>query len=201
MGEACYLLGKLQESIEYYGMSLSINEELHTAHPDDIGMWIALAEALGNFGDLRLRMGDVAEARSHLERALAIHREVLALDTDNIDQARNVAYDLHRLGTVEAISGSEEKAALRFEEARRIREEIFEIDPKNSERRHAQCSVVLRRTDPAAADTLVKDAVEDVRTAVAAGYRDKVTLAIDPDLLPLQSLPTYREIVEGIPAP
>jgi len=242
MGEACYLLGKLQESIEYYGMSLSINEELHTAHPDDIGMWIALAEALGNFGDLRLRMGDVAEARSHLERALAIHREVLALDTDNIDQARNVAYDLHRLGTVEAISGSEEKAALRFEEARRIREEIFEIDPKNSERQlelmltlsrcgdvtraiaigesirnaaqasttdvllalarcHAQCSVVLRRTDPAAADTLVKDAVEDVRTAVAAGYRDKVTLAIDPDLLPLQSLPTYREIVEGIPAP
>ena len=66
---------------------------------------------------------------------------------------------------------------------------------------HAQCSVKLRPTDPAAADIQVNSAVEAVRDAVAAGYRDRVTLTIDPDMLPLQSLSAYREIVAEIAAP
>ena len=242
MGEACYLTGELQEAIRYFELSLSINEDLHAANRDDAVTQIALAEVLGNFGDLHLRMGKIGNARRDLKRSLALHRDVLALDGNDVDQARSVAYDLHRLGTVESMAGDEEESARRFDEARRMREEILAIDPKNSERQielmltrsrcgdvegalsiaasirdsvrasttdlllalarcYAQCAVKLRPTDPAAADTQVNDAVKAVRDAVAAGYRDRVTLTIDPDLLPLQSLPAYREIVAGIAAP
>ena len=242
MGEACYLTGELQEAIRYYGLSLSTNEDLHAANRDDAATQIALAEVLGNFGDLHLRMGEIGNARSLFERSLALHRDVLALDGNDVDQARSVAYDLHRLGTVESMAGDEEESARRFDEARRMREEIVAIDPKNSERQielmltrsrcgdvegalsiaasirdsvqasttdlllalarcHAQCSVKLRPTDPAAADIQVNSAVEAVRDAVAAGYRDRVTLTIDPDMLPLQSLSAYREIVAGMAAP
>ena len=242
MGEACYLTGELQEAIKYYGLSLSTNEDLHAANRDDTATRIALAEVLGNFGDLHLRMGEIDNARRVWERSLALHRDVLALDDNDVDQARSVAYDLYRLGTVESMAGDEEEAARRFDEALRMREEIVAIDPKNSERKielmltrsrcgdvegalsiaasirgsaqaittdvllaharcHTQCAVKLRPTDPAAADTQANHAVEAVRNAVAAGYRDRVTLTIDPDLLPLQSLPAYREIVGRIAAP
>ncbi len=242
MGEACYLTGELQEAIKYYGLSLSTNEDLHAANRDDTATRIALAEVLGNFGDLHLRMGEIDNARRVWERSLALHRDVLALDVNDVDQARSVAYDLYRLGTVESMAGDEEEAARRFDEALRMREEIVAIDPKNSERKielmltrsrcgdvegalsiaasirgsaqaittdvllalarcHTQCAVKLRPTDPAAADTQANHAVEAVRNAVAAGYRDRVTLTIDPDLLPLQSLPAYREIVGRIAAP
>ncbi|MEN9667888.1 MAG: Serine/threonine-protein kinase PknB [Planctomycetota bacterium] len=242
LGEACYLTGESQEAIRYFELSLSINEDLHAANRDDAMTQIALAEVLGNFGDLHLRMGKIGNARRDLKRSLALHRDVLALDGNDVDQARSVAYDLHRLGTVESMAGDEEESARRFDEARRMREEIVAIDPKNSERQielmltrsrcgdvegalsiaasirdsvqasttdlllalarcYAQCAVKLRPTDPAAADTQANDAVEAVRDAVAAGYRDRVTLTIDPDLLPLQSLPAYREIVAGIAAP
>lgn len=241
MGEACYLSGRLQDSITYYGLSLATNEELHAADPDDVATRIGLAEVLGNFGDLRLRMGDVDDARRNLERSLALHRDVFALDVGNVDQARNVAYDLHRLGTVETIAGDAAKADAWFDEALRMREEIAAIDPRNSGRQielmltlarrgevdramaicdslrattqtstpdvlldvarcAAQCSVHRRPTDPAAADALTDVALEAIRYAVEAGLRDKVTLSIDPDLLPLHSLTAYRAIIDGISA-
>jgi hypothetical protein len=36
---------------------------------------------------------------------------------------------------------------------------------------------------------------------VAAGYKDKVTLTTEPDLLPLKLLPAFGEIISGLGSP
>jgi hypothetical protein len=138
--------------------------------------------------------GDEQESARRFDEARRMREEIVAIDPKNSERQIELMLTRSRCGDVEgALSIA---ASIRDSAQASTTDLLLALA-----RCHAQCSVKLRPTDPAAADIQVNSAVEAVRDAVAAGYRDRVTLTIDPDMLPLQSLSAYREIVAEIAAP
>ena len=63
---------------------------------------------------------------------------------------------------------------------------------------YAQCARATPPEKSEQAQTFLVKAVETLRTAVQEGYRDRVTLEVEPDLDPLRGLEAFRTLVAGV---
>ena len=143
-------------------------------------------------GVVEAMSGNPEKAASWFEEARQLRERTASLDGGNIERQIELMLTLARCGA--------------WEKATSIAETIRTPSSDSDlliciARCFTQCSTVVRDTDPGAADALGEKAVEAIREAVAAGYKDKVTLTTEPDLLPLKSLSAFGEIISGLASP
>ena len=85
-------------------------------------------------GDLNLRTGNLAEARSRLERSRDFRAALVESDPRNVNWSRDLAYVLLRLGDLSAREKDETGARRMFQAAVQVQQKLVDADPKNEKR-------------------------------------------------------------------
>ena len=136
--------------------------------------------------------GNREKSASWFEEARKLRERTASLDEGNIERQIELMLTLARCGAWEKATSI----------AATIRTPSSDPDLLICIARcFTHCSTVVRDADPSAADALGEKAIEAIQEAVAAGYKDKVTLTTEPDLLPLKPLPAFGVIISGLASP
>jgi serine/threonine-protein kinase len=178
--------GDLDAARRDFERSLAINRSVLSQDEDNVDQIRNVAMECHRLGVVEAMSGDAEKAASWFEKSLQMRERIAVLDAGNVERQIELMLTLARCG--------------QWERADSIAESIrsSQSDPELLiclARCFTQCSTVIRDADPAAADAFVGKAIEAIRTAAGAGYKDKVTLTTEPDLVPLQSLPALQEII------
>ena len=184
--------GDLDGARRDFERSLAINRSVLSLDENNVDQIRNVAIECHRLGVVEAMSGNPEKAASWFEEARQLRERTASLDGGNIERQIELMLTLARCGA--------------WEKATSIAETIRTPSSDSDlliciARCFTQCSTVVRDTDPGAADALGEKAVEAIREAVAAGYKDKVTLTTEPDLLPLKSLSAFGEIISGLASP
>lgn len=178
--------GDLDGARRDFERSLAINRSVLSQDEDNVDQIRNVAMECHRLGVVEAMAGDAEKAASWFEKSLHLRERIAGLDAGNVERQIELMLTLARSG--------------QWERANSIAESIR--SPQNDPellvclaRCFTQCSTVVRDADPAAAEAFVGKAIEAIKTAAEAGYKDRVTLTTEPDLVPLQSLPALQEII------
>ncbi len=184
--------GDLDGARRDFERSLAINRSVLLLDENNVDQIRNVAIECHRLGVVEAMSGNPEKSASWFEQARQLRERTASLDGGNIERQIELMLTLARCGA--------------WEKATSIAETIHtpSSDPDLLiciARCFTQCSTIVRDSDPSAAKALGEKAIEAIREAVAAGYKDKVTLTTEPDLLPLKSLPTFEEIISGLASP
>ena len=122
--------GDWRPSIPVLERAIGILERLHASDPARIDFARDTAIALERLGDVRLQLGELADASVMFERAIALKRGVLARDPANVDAQRDMAVALERQGDTALAQRRPGDALAALDEARELRDRTgTEADP------------------------------------------------------------------------
>jgi serine/threonine-protein kinase len=210
-GDKLLFLGANQDALAYYQPALEMSEEMAEDDPANERLQGMLAMALYRVATARLRLGETELARSLYRRNLAIRQQLLEPSPRNPDRRINVMIAQARCG-------------LR-REATEIAEELRKESPKNPGTLfqigccYSMCAAdvgngrvagaeVAGGTGTANVEGRARDygklALEALRAAVAAGYKDVSSIEHDPDLDAIRERGDFREFLAALksaPAP
>jgi serine/threonine-protein kinase len=189
------------DSIRSYECSHEIREALVKEFPKNIAFHHELGTTLVNLGGAYGQAGRIEECRATLWRAIEEKRIAFAAAPENPEYRHglNVAYGA--LGEAEKRKGQPSAAAAALLERRSLwpeqPQELYRIA-----REQAQTAAAVGRgaTDLSAEQqaerTLYLDqALETLRQAVAAGFRDAERLAAEADFAPLRSREDFKKLL------
>jgi tetratricopeptide (TPR) repeat protein len=147
-----------------------------------------LAVSYISAGNVRQEAGEWDAAREMFAKAVELLRPLAKDDPENIDVQANFVLALAR-------AGQHEEAAGKAEVLRSLAPENFR-NLYNVACTYSLCAVALRGgkeesavspTDRELASSYVKQALDTLQAALAAGFKDFELLRSDPDLAPLRS--------------
>jgi serine/threonine-protein kinase len=181
--------GDLDAARRDFERCLAINRSVLSRDEHDVDQIRNVAMEYHRLGVVEAMSGDAEKAASWFEKSLQLRERIAGLDAGNVERQIELMLTLARCG--------------QWERAESIAERIRgpQSDPNLLiclARCFSQCSTVVRDADPGAADAFVGKAIEAIKAAAEAGYKDKVTLTTEPDFVPLQSLPALQEIIAGL---
>lgn len=188
-GDVGLRTGDLEAARRDFERSLAINRSVLSQDEDNIDHVRNVAMEYHRLGVVEAMSGNAEKAASWFEKSLQLRERIAGLDAGNVERQIELMLTLARHG--------------QWERADSIAESIRspQSDPDllvYLARCFTQCSTVVREADPEAADAFIAKAIEAIKTAAEAGYKDRVTLTTEPDLVPLQSLPALQEIIAGL---
>jgi len=191
-GDVGLRTGDLDGARRDFERSLAINRSVLLLDETDIDQIRNVAIECHRLGVVEAMSGNREKSASWFDEARQLRERTAGLDSGNIERQIELMLTLARCGA--------------WEKATSIAEAIRtpSSDPDLLiciARCFTHCSTVVRDADPNAADALGQKAIEAIQEAVAAGYKDKVTLTTEPDLLPLKPLPAFVEIISGLASP
>ncbi len=184
--------GDLDGARRDFERSLAINRSVLSLDENDVDQIRNVAMECHRLGVVEAMSGNREKSASWFEEARKLRERTASLDEGNIERQIELMLTLARCGAWEKATSI----------AATIRTPSSDPDLLICIARcFTHCSTVVRDADPSAADALGEKAIEAIQEAVAAGYKDKVTLTTEPDLLPLKPLPAFEVIISGLASP
>jgi serine/threonine-protein kinase len=188
-GDARLRLGQPDEAEKSYAKSLENIRAVVARLPEEAGYRLALALAEERLAQVALLRRRPAQAQKHDAEALRLRGELLQIEPTNLSWQLAHARSLARCG-----KGAEAVAKV---------EALAKKNPQSISLRleAARCCAACAAgaATPQARQRYVTKAVEAVRAATAAGYKDWTALRTDPDLAALAGEPAFGALL-GSPA-
>jgi tetratricopeptide (TPR) repeat protein len=195
LGVALAELGRPEEGAEAHGRAVAILARLVGAHPERVDLRSRLG---GMLNDQAMSLG----AAGRHEEAVALYQQALVEQRRAFERAPGMpvvrrslsnhlgglAHELRILRRpVEAADATRRRAALWPNDAGELYDAACEL---------ALCVPLL--DDTARRDALADAAVDVLRRAIAAGWRDASHTARDPDLAALRDRTDFRELLRSL---
>ena len=207
--------------------ALELATALAADKPDDRGRKQSLAMAHERLADVRLRTGRPAEAANGYATAAKLLAELAAADPTSGDARRDRGRITYSQGLAALRVGDKDAAAKFFADSLAPRQSRPGLDADLTAQRDLMMSLARtgktaeaigwaekvrakQATEPGALLDIAccyavcgdaGKAVEALKAAVAAGYRDKVNLETEPDLDPVRDRADFKALVAAVPEP
>jgi serine/threonine-protein kinase len=200
--------GKTAEALAASERGLAIRQKLADANPNVTEFQFELANNYGNLAWLLRQTGKTAEALAVLERALAIYRNLTAAQPSVTRFQSRLALCLLFVGGSHLEEGRPAEAAAVLRESVAILERLPTLelpDLYNLACGYAKLASIATSRGPgmtAAAGRAEADrAMQWLRRAVAAGYRNVALMQGDHDLDPLRSRDDFQALMMDLAMP
>jgi serine/threonine-protein kinase len=190
-GDAELRLGQETEAEKSYRDALENLRPGLAADPDEVSYRLNLALAEERLAVVLARKGDRDEALKHYKEALRVREELLKIEPNNL------TWQAARLRPL-ACGGKAAEAARQADALCRQRPKSIPIQV-DAARGYAGCAGVT--ADPEEKRRYAAKAIDALRVAVAAGYKDGVGLANDPHLAPLHGEADFHALVKDLSRP
>jgi tetratricopeptide (TPR) repeat protein len=197
-------LGRKAEALRSFEKALSLYEKLVGKEHDKSQNDDALVAIHGAMGTLLSRLGRPTDAIESLRRALAIREPLALAQPNNLPYQTDWAWRLAAIGKLLDQTGRKTEALRSFKKALAIYERIVcagLVARNPGELYNFACLLSLcvpLAEDTAQRDQYANDAMQALRTAVAAGWSRAVWTSRDPDLLPLHDRDDFRHLVSEL---
>ena len=163
-------------------------------------MWRAFSARI----ELLRNSGRAAEAKAEVRRALTFDERLAREDTGAARSPGDSAWFLVRLGALQRMDGQPAAAVVALRRATDMLAGLRRLTPAQLYTlacAHASLADLAREPAPGLAASVAEneadEAMGQLDRAVAAGFRDLATLAIDPDLAGLRGLARLRPTDDG----
>ncbi len=194
LGGLLRVTGRRTEAMELFRRVLELRERLARDDRSDSQRQSQLAETLNEMALCEMRPGHWTEAREFLTRAVELERKVLSSAPDDPAIRQILRRHLTNLAKVH-------RELAQPEEAIRTARELAELSPGNPAALY-QAACELSLTVPllkgASQQALATQAVETLRQAVAAGWRDAGRTSRDPAFFPLHDRDDFRRLLDNL---
>jgi tetratricopeptide (TPR) repeat protein/tRNA A-37 threonylcarbamoyl transferase component Bud32 len=199
--------GKPVEALAAYAQARAILQRLADANPAVTGFQRDVARSHNRSGDLLAKQGRWDEAGSSYQRALAIRVKLADANPAVTQLQRDLAYSLSRLGIMQHRGGHLSEAVASLRQAVAILERLPALPPV--EHYNLACYYALLAGIAAEASSgltvaegqaAADKAMDALRRAVAAGYRDVANMRTDTDLDPLRQREDFQKLLQELEA-
>jgi len=193
--------GRKTEASHSFEKALAAYEKLVGTKPDkglNDDALVAIHEAMGN---LSSRMGRPVDSLKSFQRALAIREPLAEAQPKNLPYQVNFAWMHANVGKLLGQTGRKLEALQSIEKALAIYERLVRagmVARNPGELYNYACLFSLcvpLAKDRAERDRFASDAMQTLRTAVAAGWSRAVWTGRDPDLIPLHDRDDFRRLL------
>jgi serine/threonine-protein kinase len=200
--------GRLAQALAAHQATLAIQRALAATYPAVTGIQRDLANGLNEAGDVLRLMGRPAEAQASYEQALAILEALYKADPTVSDNHTWLIQGLKGLAATQYAAGRAADAVATWRRAITIGERLRSLyhEPLYY---LAGCHAFLGTAAGVPGSGLSAEdgpvelgqAMDVLRRAVAAGYRDVNWMRRDPDLDPLRSRPEFQVLLLDLTFP
>jgi serine/threonine-protein kinase len=208
MGHELLVAGKPAEALAAYQRGLAIRQKLADANPNVTDFQSDLSRIHGMMGWALKRVGKPAEALPEFERALAIMQKLADANPNVIQWQSELALDLgyvasagRKVGrTAEAVASLRRAVAIWTRLASRTPHDLYNLACAHGNLADLAAesgSGMTAAEGRAEADR----AMESLRQAVAAGYRNLTVMRTDSDLDPLRSRDDFQALMMDLAMP
>jgi hypothetical protein len=196
-----------EESLILHQKATQIYQDFVTKDGSDRYDRAELARSLNNEGMLIALTGKIEEGRAFVERGRKLREELLADQPSNIEYRGDLARSYYHQARIHALAKEPAQAVASIQKA----EELYkDVPPKGPEDIYFQaCLKALRAGLPAtgksaldlpvdAKKRLADEAMELLKKAVAAGYRNATLFQNTESLKSLHDRPDFEELLRTI---
>jgi serine/threonine protein kinase len=184
-------LGQLPEALDSFRQALEVQERLVRDHPSIHFYQSGLGITLQNIAETEMLGGRWREALAHLERAIKYERAALAaMPGDQICQ-KGLKYQLLNLAKVYAALNQPAEMIRTAHELGALAQN-FPPALYDAASALALCVPLTRGEQQR---RLAAEAVQVLKRAIAAGWRDAAKINREPDLAPLRGRDDFRRLV------
>jgi serine/threonine-protein kinase len=195
MGDLELQFGDPAKALQSYDAAHKILQELAGNSPE-ASVRRVFSLSFYRLGTAHLLTGNAVEAKSNYEESLKLRQELAEADPRNSYKQIDLMVALARCG--QHVEAAEIAGRLR-ERGARDPSVLFYVSCG-----YALCAAALpmaengSTADNALREQYIGQAVDSIRQAVAAGYRDHVVLEHDPDLLPIRRQASFQAVVSEL---
>ena len=123
-GEMAYRLRDYETAVARYDEGLAVARDLQKQFAAMTPLKFEVARTLGNVGDLRLHIGQPAEARKFYDECLGIMTELTAADQTHAGYQRDLALIEYRLGCLDEVEAKSDAAKTHLAKSLEIRRSL-----------------------------------------------------------------------------
>jgi tetratricopeptide (TPR) repeat protein len=208
IGWILYKSGRLAEAQMAYRQAMPLFQRLAEANPDVPGYRAGLANLLVNIGLVRTEAGDTAGATAVIEQACAACERLVKDHPTVAEYSDGLADTLWALGRAHRRAGRVAAAAADLRRSADLRERLPNL--RTEPRYLLACTRALLASLAGQAGSGLpaveglaeaNRAMEDLRRAVAAGFRNGEWMRTDTDLDPLRSRPDSQLLLMDLTMP
>jgi serine/threonine-protein kinase len=208
IGYLLFQSGKPPEALAAFERMSTIFQKLADDNPNVTEFQGKLASSHGDIGWMLRQTGKMVEALAAIERAIAIQRKVADSHPGVPDFQGRLAVNLAIAGELQQKAGRPDEAAAYLRQAVAIYERLPARTPRdlyNLACTHATLAGIAagrgsdRTTDRRLAEA--EQAMQWLRRAVAAGYRNVGFMRTDSSLNPLRSRPDFQALMMDLAMP
>ena len=190
--------GESAEALESLRRAVVVRQKLAEDNPAIPSFRNVMAASQTNAADLLRAMGRIAEARERYERAIAVREELVKADPNVMLYRNGLAMSVRRLGLLRWACGD---AAGAISDIRRAVDLFEKLRSRSGEHWYelACCHATLAAAagegsgiSSGDVEAEAGNAMDLLRRAAAAGYRDARAMARDVSLDPLRNRPDFR---------
>jgi tetratricopeptide (TPR) repeat protein len=186
-------LGQDIQAVQVFEAASAVADGLARRYPNQPGHASRLAAILHSHAETLARLGRLEEARSSVRRAVAHQRRALEKAPKEAREPRQLAGHYTLLAAVERALG-------RPDEAVQATQKRLDLLPDDANElylaaRDLGLTAAAPKGEPAARSRAAGLAVDALRRAVAAGFRDAERARTDPALAPVRARPEFQQLL------
>jgi tetratricopeptide (TPR) repeat protein len=200
IGDASFRLGDLERARTSYQAAAELFQSAVVAAPQDANARRDLSAVHERLGDLCLEKRDWSKARRHFQLMHEQREAIASFDRDNAAAQSELGASFGRLGLVELQANNLADAAAWYRKALSLSKRPSVL--YNAGRCFARSAAAIGKDSnelsaPSAAERQqwADEAVEALRAAVAAGFRDFNAMERNPDFDAIRQHPGYIELL------
>ncbi len=199
LGDLEIALGNPTAAVPYYSKAHEIISSLVAADPENATNQRVLSQSHYRLGAAKLLSGVADAAREQFEQCLNLRRRLADADPRNVHKQIDLMIALARCAQHVAAANVAAELGSRTAEDPSV---LYQIACG-----YSLCSAAVvhgkadadRKTDERnQMDLYARQAIQAVREAIAKGYKDRMALETDPDLLPIRDRTEFREVIETL---
>ncbi len=200
--------GRMPEVLSALQSARQVASSLASTHPEDRHRPVDFAWACTDIGDLLGLMGKPAEAMASFDEALLIHRKLVAANPSTPSYRSDLARTLrlcgiamqkcHRLAEAESVF--RESITILRQQTKLSSGDYYDIACFHS-LLSGIAALAGSGLTAAAREAEADNAMESLRRAIAAGWRNPAHMRTDPDLDPIRSRPDFQMLALDLAMP
>jgi serine/threonine-protein kinase len=197
LGEVLGRAGRRDEAEPHYRRALALLERITAECPGGSGYRCEQARCETGLGALLIEAGRAAAAEPMLVRAAEDLEGLLGADPRVVESRENLSEALAALGRLYRQTDRPAQAVRAYRRAREVLEAAPRLIPDGWYRlagARAQCAALTDGGRSSVRQVALDEAMDALRRAVAAGFRDPDRLRRDIDLDPLRSRADFRSL-------
>jgi tetratricopeptide (TPR) repeat protein len=187
-GDALLRRGDVEGAQKSYEESFKNLQAALARNAEETDWQVVLALTHERLAALDVRQGRAAEAAKHYQEALRVRGELVQIEPNNLSWQAAYLRALAHAG----------KGAEAAPKAEALCRENPKSTPLLLEAARCYAACAAGAAAPANRERYAAKAIEAVRAAAAAGYKDPIALRTDPDLAPVQTEQAFRDLLDAM---